>query len=110
MDSRGRRPVLGDVDEPHLVRCVGGEPPLDPIVMGGRVREVLRLPAVADSVDPRAAHEMSYAFAPDPHAQPQMKFGMHPRGDVALLRAGQEIGLWSRFVLRDWRSSGCHDQ
>lgn len=79
VDPAVRRAMLGDVGEPDPVRRVGAELPLDQVVMGGRVRAVALLAAVADPVDAGAAHQPCHAFAPDAQAQAHAQFGMHPR-------------------------------
>ena len=71
--------MLGDVGEPDPIRAFGGEPPLDQVVMGGRVRAMPLLAAVADPVDAGAAHQTCHPFTPDAQAQAHAQFSMHPR-------------------------------
>lgn len=61
VDPSVRRAMLGDVGEPDPVRRFGGEPPLDQVVMGGHVRAMPPLAAVADPVDAGAAHQPCHA-------------------------------------------------
>ena len=61
-----RGPVLSDVGEPDPVWAICGEPALDQILVGGRVRAVTSLAAVADALDSGMVHQPCHPFATNP--------------------------------------------
>lgn len=88
--------MLRDIGGPKPVRGVGGEDPLDQVVVDRRERAgAATLAAMADPLQAGACHQPGDTFASDLQPLAQAQLGVDPRSSVGL----SDISWTSRIEL-----------